>query len=166
MFHYTIHLRSKSRFFGRTIALALTTGLVAIAGMSFSGTLAASNDDARVRGCTLATLKGRYLFADAGTLLPPVVPQPTLTAWAGFHLFNGDGTGTDVITGRLGGQIVLENVVSTTSYTVNPDCTGTLTVLGGPTFSIFIGTDGDSIATIATDPGGAGASIDWRGSHR
>ena len=30
-------------------------------------------------------------FADAGTLLPPVVPQPTLSAYAGFHVFNGDG---------------------------------------------------------------------------
>jgi hypothetical protein len=141
-------------------------GLVAIAGLSLSGTLAASNNDERVRGCTLATLKGRYLVADAGTLLPPVVPQPTLTAWAGFHFFNGDGTGTDILTGRFGGQIMLENFVSHTSYSVNADCTGTLTVIGGPTFGLFIAPDGDSIATIATDPGSAGASIDRRVSLR
>ena len=94
MFDYTTPLRSRSRFFRRTMAIAVGTGLVVIAGLSFSGTLAASNDDARVRVCTLATLKGQYLFADAGTLLPPVVPQPTLSAYAGFHVFNGDGTGT------------------------------------------------------------------------
>jgi hypothetical protein len=166
MFHYTTHLRSRSRLFRRTVAIALGTGLVAVAGLGFSGTIAASNDNARGRGCTLATLKGQYLFADAGTLLPPLVPQPTLTAWAGFHVFNGDGTGTDVITGRAGGQIVLENVVSPTRYSVDADCTGSLTVLGGPTFSIFIATDGDSIATIATGPGGAGASVDWRVSRK
>src|SRR5437867_12117742 len=41
--------------------------------------------------CTLATLKGRYLFASQGTLLPPAfsVTQPTPAAHAGFHLFNG-----------------------------------------------------------------------------
>ena len=166
MFHDTTHLRSRSRFFRRTIAIALGTGLVAIAGLSVSGTLAASNDDARVRGCTLATLTGRYLFADAGTLLPPLVPQPTLTAWAGFHVFNGDGTGTDIITGRFGGQITLENVVAPTSYAVNADCTRSLTVLGGPTFSLFIAPDGESMATIATDPGSAGSSIDRRVSRR
>jgi len=166
MFDYTTPLRSRSRFFRRTMAIAVGTGLVVIAGLSFSGTLAASNDDARVRVCTLATLTGQYLFADAGTLLPPVVPQPTLSAYAGFHVFNGDGTGTDVITGRVGGQIVLENVASPISYSVNADCTGSLTVLGGPTFSLFIATDGESIATIATGPGSYGANISRRTSRK
>ena len=126
MFHYTTSLRSRSRFFRRTMVIALGTGLVVIAGLSFSGTLVASNDDARVRGCTLATLKGQFLFADAGTLLPPFVPEPTLSAYAGFHVFNGDGTGTDVITGRAGGQIVLDNVVSPISYSVNKRLYGQL----------------------------------------
>src|SRR6478672_13878184 len=166
MFDYTTPLRSRSGFFRRTMAIAVATGLVVIAGLSFSGTLAASNDDAHVRGCTLATLKGQYLFADAGTLLPPAVEQPTLSAYAGFHVFNGDGTGTDVITGRLGGQIALENVVSPISYSVNADCTGSLTVIGGPTFGLFIATDGESIASITTDPGGAGASVHRRVSRR
>ena len=50
MFHSTAPLHSRSRFFPRTMAIALGTGLVVIAGLSFSGTLAASNDVARVRG--------------------------------------------------------------------------------------------------------------------
>ena len=59
--------------------------------------------------CTLKTLKGRYLFALNGTLLPPAfgVTQPTLSAASGFHIFNGDGTGTDIVTFRLGGVTVL-----------------------------------------------------------
>jgi len=166
MFHHPTHLRTGSRFFRRTITTAIAAGLVAIAGLSLSGTLAASNNDARVRGCTLATLTGRYLFADAGTLLPPVVPQPTLTAWAGFHLFNGDGTGTDIVTGRFGGQITMENLVAHTSYSVNADCTGSLTVVGGPTFGLFIAPDGESIASITTDPGGTGSSVHRRVSLR
>ena len=85
---------------------------------------------------------------------------------SGSEVFNGDGTGTDIVTGRAGGQITLENIVSPTSYSVNADCTGSLTVLGGPTFGLFIAPDGESIATIATDPGAAGATIDWRVSRR
>ena len=166
MFDHTTLLRSRSRLFRPTLAIALGASLVVIAGLNFSGTVSASNGDAHVRGCTLAMLKGQYLFADAGTLLPPFVPEPTLSAYAGFHVFNGDGTGTYVITGRVGGQIVLENVVSPISYSVNADCTGSLTVIGGPTFGLFIATDGESIATIATGPGSYGANISRRSARK
>ncbi len=120
--------------------------------------------------CTLKTLKGRYLFADKGTILPPAfgVTGPTPGADAGFHLFNGDGTGTDTVTLRVNNVTVLKNVVVPISYTVNADCTGTITVLipGGPSFAIFIAPDGESIATIATDPGNYVSSIDRRVSSR
>ena len=70
------------------------------------------------------------------------------------------------MTSAIGGEIVLENMVFPISYTVNADCTGSMTVSGGPTFSLFIAPDGESMASIATDPGGAGASIDRRVSLR
>ena len=116
--------------------------------------------------CTLKTLKGRYLFADKGAILPPAfgVTGPTPGADAGFHLFNGDGTGTDTVTLRVNNVTVLKNVVVPISYTVNADCTGTITVLvpGGPSFGIFIAPNGEAIATIATDPGNYVSSIDRR----
>ncbi len=43
--------------------------------------------------CTLATLKGQYLFTDQGTVV----------ASAGYHIFNGDGTGTDFVTLTVNG---------------------------------------------------------------
>jgi hypothetical protein len=116
--------------------------------------------------CTLKTLKGRYLFADKGTILPPAfgVTGPTPGADAGFHLFNGDGTGTDIVTLRVNGVTVLENAVVPISYTVKADCTGTIKVLvpGGPSFVIFIAPSGEAIATIAADPGNYVSSIDRR----
>ena len=106
--------------------------------------------------CSLATLKGRYLFAASGTILPPAfgVKEPTPGADAGYHVFNGDGTGTDIVTVRVGTTIVLENFVTPTSYTVNENCTGTLTVPNGPSFDMFIALNGDYISTISTAPPG------------
>ena len=111
---------------------------------------------AEEKECTLQTLKGRYLFALHGTLLPPAfgIAEPTPSDAAGFHIFNGDGTGTDIVTFRLGGVTQLENAVAPFSYTVHADCTGSYTVTNGPSFGIFIAPNGESIATISTAPPG------------
>src|SRR5688500_15933367 len=73
--------------------------------------------------CTLKTLKGRYLFGGIETLLPPAVKQQSLLAVAGYHTFNGDGTGTDIVTVTINGAVVLENFVTLISYTVQ-ECGG------------------------------------------
>ena len=127
---------------------------------------AASNKHPRT--CSLATLKGRYLFADKGTLLPPAfgVTTPTLAADAGFEVFNGDGTGTDTVTLRVNGVIMFHNIVVPTTYTLDPNCTGTITVHvpggGGPTFDIFVAPDGEAFSSIATDPGNYPSRIELR----
>ena len=161
------NLTVRAFFSRRAVLVALAAALPAAVSLGLSGTVAASND-VGPRGCTLATLKGRYLFADAGTLYPPAfgVVQPTPAADAGLHLFNGDGTGTDTVTFRVGGVIVLDNVVAPTSYTVNADCTGTLSVLGGPSFGMFVSPDGEAVASIATDPGNYVSTIDRRVSRK
>jgi len=106
--------------------------------------------------CSLATLKGRYLFAASGTILPPAfgVTEPTPGADAGYHVFNGDGTGTDIVTVRVGSTVALENFVTPTHYTVNANCTGVLTVPNGPSFDLFIAPNGDFLSTISTAPPG------------
>ena len=131
------------------IGLIVTLGVLTIAQGS-----AEAKDHAQT--CTLATLKGRYLFASTGTLLPPAfgVTEPTQVADAGYHVFNGDGTGTDIVTLRVGSTIVLENFVTPTSYTVNANCTGVLTVPNGPSFDLFIAPNGDFLSTISTAPPG------------
>ena len=166
----TTDLCTGPRILRRTIRVALAAGLVAIAGLSFSGTLRASNDDGP-RGCTVATLEGRYLFAFSTTILPPAfgVTQPTQSNAAGFNILNGDGTGTDTVTLTIGGHTALENTVVPTSYTVNADCTGAYTVLvpNGPSFDIFIAPDGEDFASIATGPSGnTGSGISRRVSRR
>jgi hypothetical protein len=112
-------------------------------------------------GCTVKTLKGRYLFSLPAMLVPPAfgITEPTPGNAAGFHIFNGDGTGTDIVTLRIGGGTVFSNAAMPITYTVNADCTGSYTVLnGGPSFDLFIAPDGGSIATITTAPPGNQAS--------
>ena len=104
----------------------VATPIMIICGLLVAGSSAWADDGTEGPRCTLKTLKGRYLFADKGTILPPAfgVTGPTPGANAGFHIFNGDGTGTDIVTLRVNGVTVLRNAVVPTSYTVNADCTG------------------------------------------
>jgi hypothetical protein len=120
-------------------------------------TLDAGSAKPRAR-CSLATLKGRYLFAHSGTLVPPAfgVTVPTPGADAGFHIFNGDGTGKDIVTVRIGGTLMLRKAVVPITYTIKPDCTGSYTpqVSNGPSFDLFVAPTGERFAVIATAPQG------------
>jgi hypothetical protein len=110
--------------------------------------------------CTLATLNGQYLFAGSGMLLPPAVTSPLPIASAGFHIFNGDGTGSDFVTASLNGidQHVPSPVAIT--YTLNPDCTGTYQVpSAGLHLDIFVAVDGSALTVISTDPGSSGLQV-------
>jgi hypothetical protein len=112
-----------------------------------------AEDDAKK--CSLATLNGQYLFAGSGTLFPPAfgITKSSVGNSAGYHVFNGDGTGTDVVTFVVNG--INQNVPSpvAVTYTLNADCTGTYTVQAGPHFNKFVALDGDSLTVIDTDPG-------------
>jgi hypothetical protein len=114
--------------------------------------------------CTLATLKGRYLFASNWTAFPPVVKQPTLEARAGYRIFNGDGTGTIIATSSQNGAITTPDAHEDLSYAVNADCTGTYTVLvpGAPAAEIFIAPDGEEFVAIETSNGRANHAVSSR----
>jgi hypothetical protein len=110
--------------------------------------------------CTLATLKGRYLFGGIATLVPPASGQQSLLAVAGYHIFNGDGTGKDIVAASINGQSVEKQFSDPDrseydiNYTVNPDCSGTYTVpSAGLSFGIFVAPDGEELIVIGTTPG-------------
>ena len=113
--------------------------------------------------CTLATLKGRYLFAASGIGFAPVFgltgTETAVGNAAGFHVFNGDGTGQDYVTFTMNG--VDQHVPSPIpfKYTLEADCTGTYSLLplgvGLPTFDIFVSPNGSEMTSINTDPGNA-----------
>ena len=113
--------------------------------------------------CTLATLNGQYLFNGSGTLFPPAFGLTSGTAIgtsAGFHIFNGDGTGTDFVAFSINGTVVVPSSSTPITYTLKPDCTGTYQVPGTPTlhFDIFVAVDGSALTVIETDPG---VALSW-----
>jgi hypothetical protein len=116
--------------------------------------------------CDLSTLKGQYLVYGAGKLFPPAfgVIEVSVSTAAGYSTYNGDGTGEDHVTFVVNG--VNTNVPSPQqfTYTLNPDCTGTRTVLhGGPQFNLFVASNGEALTEVATAPVGfAVATIDTR----
>jgi len=110
--------------------------------------------------CTMATLKGRYLFGGIATLLPPASADQSLLAVAGYHIFNGDGTGKDVLSATINGESVEKQSSNpdrseySITYTVNPDCSGTYTVpAAGASFGLFVAPDGEEVIVIGTTPG-------------
>jgi hypothetical protein len=124
-----------------------------------------ANEREHATTCTLATLKGRYLFVVNGTYFPPAagVTVESLFSRVGSRIFNGDGTGTTISTESINGVITNADSHRDLSYTVNADCTGTVKVLGiGATQEIFVAPNGDDMTVIATGTGHVEAFSSWR----
>jgi hypothetical protein len=141
------------RLFLRGI-LAAAIALPALSGAAWAG----GKDDF---GCSNATLTGLYMFAQSGytTVSGSLVPEGV----TGRDIFDGKGKFDSLATISIGGDIIQGDAAPGT-YTVNSDCTGTLTVHMTPPVTdvhldIFVVPDGDAYYTIQTDPGNVLAGI-------
>ena len=122
--------------------------LVAAMALGTSGTARASLGP---QPCGLYTLRGSYLFATHGWNIVGGVAQPKAIV-EGID-FNGDGTlVSPFATVSINGTI-LHSSGSLGTYTVNTDCTGTLSFTGGPSFDIFVEPNGRQLWMIQTGPG-------------
>ena len=105
------------------------------------------------RVCSVGMLKGLYVatwdgYANfGGNLVPKAVME-------GKH-FNGDGTWVNEFgTVNVGGTIIVDVTGAVGTYTVAPDCTGTLSPAPGisPTFNIYVGPGAQQVWTIQSSP--------------
>src|SRR5262249_9437699 len=132
------------------LSLPVLTSLIAIA-MSFglSGVARADMDASIV--CGPQTLSGTYLFTAHGFNIVSGVAQPK-TIVEGIT-FNGHGTLTvPFATVSINGLIVHAPPGGVGSYTLNADCTGTLTFTSGPVnYDIFVRHSGKEFSMIQTD---------------
>ena len=104
--------------------------------------------------CSVSTLRGRYQFASAGFVMMKGGYVPL--AVSGIDVLDGNGNLSSNSTLVVDGVIAFQNlVVPNGTYTVNKDCTGTLTLgAGGVQLNIFVAPDGRSYDYVQTAPSG------------
>ena len=112
-------------------------------------------------GCSDASLKGDYAYTVNGTAvtIPPLGPVAIL----GKITLDGKGAFSGSVNGSIAGAFILTDVPVTGTYSVAPDCTGTLTTFY-PAFTghfrlvLVQGAKGGKTAQlVAIDEGAVGA---------
>jgi hypothetical protein len=121
---------------------------------------ASSAVQARARECRDSTIRGTYAFTIHGQILTP--GGPLLVDGIAKTTFDGDGELTQVDAVAINGNIALVWRPGTGTYTVNSDCTGTMTLIstGQPTLhlAIVVSQSGNHIHAVVTDSGFATTS--------
>ena len=98
--------------------------------------------------CTLKTLNGVYVFTATGYNITPSGPIPK--AIVEVIDFNGDGMlAVPAATVSING-VISRTIDGSGTYTVDEDCTGTITFTPGPGFDIFIAPNGKELYMIQT----------------
>ena len=128
-----------------------TITIAAIAALAIGFGPAAKADD---KGCTNATLKGTFVWTTTGFEVSPAgVGQG---AEVGVETFDGKGGSTATAILSSNGNIIPVSIIGT--YKVNPDCTGTSTLLVSPfgaTIHLYfiISAGVNELQAIETEPG-------------
>ena len=145
---------------GVALILLLVVGAAALLTTVGAGYAKDENASSRAK-CSVATLKGTYLFAQNGVEIKGNSEQRPF-AIAGYDVFDGNGEVKGVASGNLNGEVFRKDPFSGT-YTVKANCTGTVTFRGGSAATqgdIFIAPDGSKFAFVRIDPESVGATID------
>jgi hypothetical protein len=141
-----------------TSSLAFACALLCLAAAMALNTSATAQVTADARVCSVGMLRGLYLwtfdgYADlGGNLVPKAVMQ-------GLR-FNGDGTTFNPFgTVNIGGTIIIDAAGGVGTYTVAPDCTGTLSITNGPSFNIYVGPGAQQVWTTQIGGGVVGLGV-------
>lgn len=125
------------------LTIALSVGLVLAANTAYA------------ENCSNATLHGSYAFTLHGAILAG--PAAGMVDGIALSVFDGAGNMEQVDAVSHGGVVAQVWRPGTAKYTVNPDCTGTmtLTAAGSPPLDLafVIGDQGKQIHTVVTNPG-------------
>ena len=99
--------------------------------------------------CDVGTLHGTYLGANDGVVTGGADKGPF--AAAEFQWFDGNGNTEGVFSANYSRNITSKATFSGT-YTVNADCTGTVTLTDGTQYDLFIDPDGSMFTWVQTYP--------------
>ena len=109
-------------------------------------------------GCSVASLSGPYAVSRQGTLVTSVLGVPAPALWGEVALadFDGGGGFSGTANVNIGGIAISGGFTGT--YTIKPDCTGTVTVHPNPPYNALVITEaivvvhgGQQLITTDTD---------------
>ena len=111
------------------LASAGAAALAAAGALALTGTASAAPSAATGTkpSCSNATLNGTYTFGYISWSISNGKSTPA--SEAGFDTFNGNGTGTGVLTAVYNGVVAGSNTPDTSTYTINADSAGTRQLL-------------------------------------
>src|SRR5258708_22163999 len=107
--------------------------------------------------CSNSTIEGTYAFTIHGTVFLPGGAPPLLVDGLAKPSFDGNGNITQLDAVAVNGNVAPGWRLSTGTYSVNPDCTGTFTVSNGDRPPIngqfIVAQSGNTIREMVIDPG-------------
>ena len=116
-------------------------------------------DAAVAATCSEATLRGTYLFAHEGFTVSGKGQGPL--AIAGQDVFDGHGHQRGVLSVSTNGKIT-RFVHGPGRYTINSNCTGSVSFSDGTTGDLFVAPDGSQLVFVQTNPGSVRAGSEQR----
>jgi hypothetical protein len=134
------------------------TAMTLFAALAMPVRLAAQEQPGKVKECSNATLQGSFGYTSTGTLLPSYVPPPFAGPFAEVGRQTFDGKGNTEATATLSANGNIQQVTIQGTYTVNADCTGSMTLSVAPLSAtvhadVVIDDDGAELRAIGTDSG-------------
>ena len=142
----------------KTVLLRSQLALLLAVSMFYAQSVVAQEQSTQVKECSKTTLSGSFGYSSTGTLLDSYVPAPYAGPFGevGRQTFDGRGNTSATATTSSNGNIAPVTVEGT--YTVNPDCTGSMTLNVSPFGSVVhadfvIDDDGAQLRAIGTDSG-------------
>ena len=135
---------NRQKFSYMILGLAL-----ALAGIAIIDAPASAGDQ-----CSLATLKGDYLYAQDGIILGNAAAKNQFFAQAGREHFDGKGGMSGIYSGNFNGTIVRGSYSGT--YAIKADCSGTVTFADNLkqvyNYDVFATQGGSEFVFVQTDP--------------
>jgi hypothetical protein len=151
-------IKPRRRVVMKTVLLRCQVALLLAVSMFYAQSVGAEERSSKVQECSKATLSGSFGYSSTGTLLDSYVPAPYAGPFGevGRQTFDGRGNTSATATTSSNGNIAPVTVEGT--YTVNPDCTGSMTLNVSPFDStvhadFVIDDDGAQLRAIGTDSG-------------
>jgi hypothetical protein len=142
----------------KTVLLRSQLALLLAVSLFYAQSVVAQERSSKVKECSQATLWGSFGYSSTGTLLDSYVPAPYAGPFGevGRQTFDGRGNTSATATTSSNGNIAPVTIEGT--YTVNPDCTGSMTLnvarFGSVVHADFvIDDDGAQLRAIGTDSG-------------